>query len=69
MDSGGETKQPRDEGLRDETLESRSFCARVLTDDWSWQQWLLVASTMKPAAENMLTGVGDVALADICESE
>ena len=29
----------------------------------------LLASTTKPAAESKLTGVGDVALADICENE
>ena len=29
----------------------------------------LVASITKPAAESRLTGVGDVALADICEGE
>ena len=28
----------------------------------------LFASTTKPAAESRLTGVGDVALADICEN-
>ena len=29
----------------------------------------LCASTTKPAAESRLTGVGDIALVDICENE